>query len=50
MLLNTNPFASKLMPWRMAQARKKMMLPIVIYLESIGDFWETWAEVYGAQR
>ena len=40
------PFNSKLMPWRIAQARKAIMAPVVIALEAIGDFWTTWADVY----
>jgi len=40
-------FNSKLIPWKMAQARKKVMEPIVIALESFGNYWRTWSEVYG---
>jgi hypothetical protein len=41
---------SILIPWRISQARKAFMAPIVIALESIGDFWETWAIVFGANK
>lgn len=38
---------SILIPWRISQARKAFMAPIIIALESIGTFWTTWGEVYG---
>ena len=44
------PMTSKLIPWRISQARRAFMAPICIALESIGDFWRTLATVYGANK
>lgn len=44
------PATSIQIPWRIGQARRAFMVPIVIALESIGDYWRTWHEVYGANK
>ena len=44
------PATSKLIPWRIAQARRAFMAPLIIALQFYGDFWETWAIVYGANK
>lgn len=40
------PMTSMQIPWHISQARRAMMAPAIIALESIGEFWRTWAEVY----
>lgn len=44
------PETSIQIPWRIARATRAMMAPTIICLEWVGDFWTTWAIVYGAQR
>jgi len=41
------PYQSIQIPWHIARATRVAMAPIIISLESIGTFWETWGEVYG---
>lgn len=40
------PYQSIQIPWLISKARRAMMAPTIIILESIGCFWTTWAEVY----
>lgn len=40
------PMTSIQIPWYISQARKAFMAPIVIALESYGNFWRTWSDVY----
>ena len=41
---------SIMIPWRISQARKSLMAPVIIALESIGVFWQVWGTVYGANK
>ena len=41
---------SKLIPWRISQARRAFMAPIIAALDTYGEFWRTWATVYGANK
>lgn len=44
------PLTSIQIPWRIARATRAMMAPTIIYLEWYGDFFSTWAIVYGANK
>ena len=37
-------------PWRIAQATRIAMVPTIVLLEFFGDFWRTWAVVYGEAK
>ena len=44
------PYQSIQVPWRISRATRAMMAPTIIALEFVGDFWTTWAIVYGANK
>jgi len=37
---------NKLFPWQMAQARRAMMVPILMPFQWWNIYWTTWSEVY----
>lgn len=37
-------------PWHIARATRAMMATTIIALEFIGDYFTTWAAVYGANK
>lgn len=44
------PATSIQIPWRIGQARRAFMAPIVIALESIGDYWRTFNIIYSSNK
>ena len=42
-----NPFATKLMPWHIAVARRTFVALATLPMIVSETFWKTWAEVYG---
>lgn len=44
------PATSMQTPWRIAQATRIAISPLIISLEFVGDFWRTWATVYRGDK
>lgn len=44
------PYQSIQIPRHIAQATRALMAPLILALEWQGDFWTTWALIYGAQH
>lgn len=44
------PATSMQIPWRIAQATRLAISPLIISLEFVGCFFETWATVYRGDK
>lgn len=44
------PATSMQIPWRIAQATRIAISPLIISLEFVGDFWRTWILVYRGDK
>lgn len=44
------PATSIQIPWRIAQATRLAISPLIISLEFVGDFWRAWSQVYRGDK